>query len=181
VVLVPDHGLFARAHWLLQARLEAAGETVSPAPGARSIEAAAEYLGRHLAALPESAAEVVLLGIGTGGLVARHLLRRRAPARVRRLFTVGCPHGGTSPRLALLRGWREAQSDGPTFRRLTAADHIPDQFAVTAVAADLDAWIVPSRNHDYPGAFNISVRGLGHAGLLASHRTVELLVENLDA
>jgi len=182
LVLIPDGGALAAAHWRLRSRLQAAGQTVVECPAADgSFEARTQALADRLAALPAGPQEVVLLGVGTGGLVARHHLRRRATPHLRRLFTVGCPHGGSTARFARALGWRGIGPDEPPLRRLGAADHVPDQFAVTAIASDFDAWILPPQNADYPGAFNIRIRGLGHFGLLASPRVVELLVENLDA
>lgn len=183
VVLVSDRGLTARAHWRLQARLERAGKTVVPCPAAagNTFEARVAALADCLTRLPAGTSEIVLLGIGTGGLVARHFLRRRAAPRVRRLFTIGCPHGGSTSRLARLCGWKEAAPDSPFVRQLAAADRLPDQFAITTIAADCDAWIVPPQSAEYRGAFNIRIRGFGHFTLFASRRTFELLLENLDA
>jgi hypothetical protein len=48
-----------------------------------------------------------------------------------------------------------------------------------AFASEHDALVEPPDAAYWPGAFNVSVRGLGALGLLASPRVFELLCENL--
>ena len=118
-----------------------------------------------------------------GGLVARAGLRAGGAPPVGRLITLGTPHQGTAAVRWLGRDPMIAQMrTGSTLvRGLAADDPVPSRTDVTAIYSIDDALVIPARNGYYPGAFNIEVRGLGHASLLFSRRIYGLVRENLAA
>ena len=116
-----------------------------------------------------------------GGLVARYYVRRYPAPHVRRIITLGTPHGGTA--LAGLRRNRSHKlaPGSPFLATLSAADRVPRQFDVIAVQSTFDAMILPPRNAEYPGAFNVVVNDVGHNALLFSSKVYRLIAENLNA
>lgn len=184
VVLVPGWALPAGTTAVLASRLRTAGwGRVHPLHlGAwRSLDDGARRLADALATLRRThdVGDVDVIAMGLGGLVVRALLRRdgRAP-RIRRVITLGTPHQGT-----LAVTWLRI---GPW-----AADVRPGQGAVAALAGDaveLDAVALASA-HDvlleppalayWPGAFNVTLRHVGHLGMLFSPRVWSLVRENL--
>jgi triacylglycerol lipase len=175
VVLVPDVGAPRSSLRPLARGLARAGW--------RSIATVHLRLGRHqdvvsaidaLAAAIDGvrtatgARRVDVVAHGWGGLVARAYLGR-AGMRVARLVTLGSPHQGTDAypeRSQALRPYL-AGGDGHAER---IAIYSPD-----------DALLLPPENAYWPGAFNIQVRGIGHAALLRSSRVAGLVRENLAA
>lgn len=121
---------------------------------------------------------VVLVAHGAAGLILRYYLRRYRATGIRRVVTIGTAHQGTDAPLP--------DGDAPaasidTIRQLNAADRVPHQFDVIAIASDFDEFIAPATSAYYPGAFNIQVRGLGHFALARSQRLFDLLAENIGA
>jgi hypothetical protein len=122
---------------------------------------------------------LVLLGCGTGGLLARACAVRFSPAGVTHLATVGTPHAGTS--LAPW-GWTalaQFRPDSSLLAELNARDRLPDRLQVVAVQSEFDAVLVPPTTAYYRGAFNIRLRDTGHVSLLLSRRVASLLIEHL--
>jgi triacylglycerol esterase/lipase EstA (alpha/beta hydrolase family) len=183
-VILPEAGVPAAAYALLSAHLAAAGwcSAVARQPARRiDPDAAAAALTACVAAHRLPGLPIVLLGHGLGGLWARHHMQHGRVAEVRRLVTLGTPHQGTSALVTRLPCGRALRADGAWIRALNTGDRVADQFDVIAIASPFDAWIVPAANADYRGAFNVSVRGIGHLALLASPHIAELVVENLNA
>ena len=185
IVLIHGWGLNAASLWLLRRRLIRRGYgpvwIFAYKTWRVNVERAAEQLRDALAVNQRThPVRVTLIGHSLGGLVARYCLRRYPPHGVRRLITLGTPHQGT---IAARFGphTRALQPDSPLMKRLNAADHVPDQFDVIAIASAADALIVPSANAEYRGAFNISIRGIGHNALLFSSRVFALIEENVRA
>ena len=116
-----------------------------------------------------------------GGLVARYYARRYPAPHVRRIITLGTPHGGTA--LAGLRrnGSHKLAPRSSFLATLSAADRVPQQFDVIAIQSTFDAMILPPRNAEYPGAFNVVVNDVGHNALLFSSKVYRLIAENLNA
>jgi len=148
------------------------------------VEGAAAQLRRvveHLVQSTEGRSPVTLIGHSLGGLVLRYYARRYPTPYVRRIVTLGTPHGGT----ALARGRRgtphKLAPESPFLSTLWAADRVPQQFDVIAIHSRFDAMILPPRNAEYPGAFNIDVAGVGHNALLFSPTIYRLIAENLQA
>ncbi len=179
VVLIPGFLLNAAALWPLRARLERRGWPVVIGKGLSwpfDLDARARRLEECLAALRALRCPVTLIAFGSGGWVARHYLRRQAPAGIQRLFTLGTMQQGPAdgedgPR------WH---ANGSAVSAVLAGDRLPYELEVVAIYSDFDA-LVPSLQAYYPGAFNIEVRGIGHLSLLASRKVFELLAENLGS
>lgn len=145
--------------------------------------AAAQLRGAvdHLVHIGGGQRPVTMIGHSLGGLVLRYYARRYPAPHVRRIVTLGTPHGGTV--LAHGRGGTTHKlAPGSSFvKTLCAADRVPQQFDVIAIHSGFDAMILPPRNAEYPGAFNIRVAGVGHNALLFSSKVYGLIAENLAA
>ncbi|HUI26989.1 MAG TPA: alpha/beta fold hydrolase, partial [Candidatus Kryptonia bacterium] len=185
IVLIHGWGLNAASLWLLRRRLVARGcgsvRIFTYSTRRVDVERAAERLRDFLAELQrECPTQVTLIGHSLGGLVARYCLRRYPAHGVRRLITLGTPHHGTS---AARVGYRIGRlvPESPLLRRLNTGDHVPDQFEVIAISSSFDALVTPPGNADYPGAFNIRIRDVGHNALLFSPRVFTLIAENLGS
>jgi pimeloyl-ACP methyl ester carboxylesterase len=184
IVLIPGLGLNAGALSILTARLRQAGWSPLVLPGVYwrpDIDTLARALGDFLRALPADQPVTALLGFGVGGLVARQYLRRHPARGIQRVVTLGTPHQGVLTGLTHLPGWNAVRPDAAVMRHLAAGDRVPQQFEVTAIYSDFDAFAAPTELAYYPGAFNIEVRGVGHFTLLRSRRIGDLVIENLNA
>jgi hypothetical protein len=120
----------------------------------------ASGVAAHVMALAASAPEraVLLVGHGTGGLVARRAATTlRLP--ILRVVTLATPH-------------REA--DEPEGR-----DHLVDRLDVVNIYSLHDALIVPAERAYLAGAFNVALRDHGHFGLLHGERPYTILCESL--
>ncbi len=138
-----------------------------------AVDQLAHALGAHQ--------PVTLIGHSLGGLVARYYARRYPAPTVRRIVTLGTPHGGTA--LARMRGGAGHKlAPGSQFlNTLNAADRVPHQFDVIAIHSSFDAMILPPHNAEYSVAFNIRVDDVGHNALLFSAKVYALIRENLGA
>ena len=135
----------------------------------------------HLVQVSGGRSPVTVIGHSLGGLVLRYYARRYPAPYVRRIVTLGTPHAGTA--LAQRRGRTPHKlAPGSSFvNTLGAADRVAQQFDVITIHSGFDAMILPPRNAEYPGAFNIRVAGIGHNALLFSSKVYGLIAENLDA
>jgi triacylglycerol lipase len=184
VVLVPGFGLEAAAFAALEPRLRRSGwnpVTVKLPAWRLDLAASAESLERSLRALQSSTPVFALIAFGTGGLVARHYLRRQQQSGIRRLITLGTPHRGTEAAWCRFGRLRRLRPDTETLRDLSSDDPVPRQIDVIAIYSDFDALVVRAERAYYPGAFNIEIRGVGHFALARSRRVWELIEENLRA
>lgn len=149
------------------------------------IERSGQRLGEALdRILRESGATSLdIVAHSMGGLVARACLRARGRSGVARLITLGTPHQGTEAFRWLGREPMIAQMrvGSALVRGLGADDPVPSLVECTAIYSLDDALVVPGSHGYYPGAFNVEVRGLGHASLLFSRRVYGLVRENLAA
>jgi len=189
VVLVPGSAALAPAMRRLAGRLEGDGwmVTIAPPPwGARDLARRAQRLAATLAAVRRAvgAATVDVVAHGAGGLVARACLASGTHAAgVGRLVTLGTPHQGSVAfrrfRLDPLAAALCPQSRALV--RLASGDRLPDVVDCTAIASADDALTVPVERAYWPGAFNVTIRDVGHVGLLYAPRVWELVRENLAA
>jgi len=187
LILVHGWGLNSSSLWCLRYRLRRDGWSpvccfANGRKGLRpwdiDVEGAAAAL-RQMIQQVTSGQPLALIGHGVGGLVVRYCIRRYPLASVRRIVTLGTPHGGTA--LARRGPWHTLAPGAPLLNKLNAVDHVPQQFDVIAIHSTFDAIVVPPTNATYPGAFNIQVNNVGHHALLFSSRVYQLLVENLAA
>lgn len=170
VVLVPELYCSSAGFWYLRRRLSAAGWASVPglARHARGNDALAA-LDASIAQLP-AGIEIVLLGHGSGGLIARAYAEARPQLHVRHVITLGTPHQGSRALAYRVLGT-------PT----NAASGEGAGVDVIAIYSDFDAWLSPIDNAYCPGGFNIAVRGVGHCAMLQSRRVADLIAENLAA
>jgi pimeloyl-ACP methyl ester carboxylesterase len=185
VVLVHGWSLNRGCWWVIRRRLarDGFGPIYSfeyPSLSA-DVEAAAEKLKAFLDTLGPQTTPLALIGHSLGGLVIRYVARRHRIPNVRRLVTLGSPHGGTL--LAAPRSpWQKRLAPGsPLINQLNALDRVPFQYDVIALYSTFDAMVLPWTNARYPEAFNVQVSGIGHNALLFSKRFYILLSENLAA
>jgi triacylglycerol lipase len=122
---------------------------------------------------------ITCIGHNLGGVVLRYFARRYPAPRVRRILTLGTPHCGTAVARLLGRRAGALLPGSPLLNTLNAADHVPQQFDVIAIASSFDALILPPVNARYPGAFTIEVDDVGHHALLFSAKVYRLIAENL--
>lgn len=188
VLLVHGWSLNRGCFWLLRRRLLRDGWGPVDCFEYRSlsidVEGAAARLRiavEEMRAVRSAPQPVMLVCHSLGGLVARYYARRYPAPHVRRIITLGTPHGGTA--LAGLRknGSHKLAPRSSFLATLGAADRVPQQFDVIAIQSTFDAMILPPRNAEYAGAFNVVVNDVGHNALLFSSKIYRLVAENLDA
>jgi triacylglycerol lipase len=186
IVLIHDYGLSAGSFWLLRRRLVRHGWRPVVALRHRAREsdttAIAGALKEAVDTLSASAPrQIVLLGHGFGGLAAREYARGETPPTVRRIITLGTPHLGSvlPPLFRRLSG--AVAPDGHLITRLKTGDPVRRQFDVIAIQSTFDALVVPPKNAEYIGTFNIRLSDYGHCSLLFSQKVFILIEENLAA
>src|SRR5262249_42130295 len=133
-LVVPESRCSSAGFWYLRRRLRACGwATVAGVPraGGERDGAAVAVLDTRLAALPAET-ELILLGHGIGGLIAREYAEARPHLHVRHVITLGTPHQG---------------SRSLPYRLLGAAMAAPPTGGgcvdVIAIYSDFDAWLLP--------------------------------------
>jgi pimeloyl-ACP methyl ester carboxylesterase len=174
-VFVPELHCSSAAFWYLRRRLQAAGWVAvagiegADCTGAAAATTAPAALDARIAALPPGT-DIVLIGHGVGGLLARNYAAARPQLRVRHVISLGTPHQGSRALPYALLG---AAVPAPVANR--------HQVDVIAICSDFDAWLVPIDDAYCPRAFNIAVRGIGHCAMLLSRRVADLIAENLAA
>jgi pimeloyl-ACP methyl ester carboxylesterase len=170
-VFVPELHCSSATFWYLRRRMRLAGWASIAGLERREHRGAAtaSVLDARIAALPPGT-EIVLVGHGVGGLLARDYAAARPELRVRHVITLGTAHQGSRALPYTLLG---VPAPSPA-----ANGHPVD---VIAICSDFDAWLVPIDDAYYPPAFNIAVRGVGHCAMLLSRRVADLIAENLAA
>jgi triacylglycerol esterase/lipase EstA (alpha/beta hydrolase family) len=141
--------------------------TISLTPPLASIELFARQTAEKIDAVlaATGARQVVLVSHSMGGLVARAYVRRCGGAKVRRLVTLGTPHGG-SVFAWLFPGESLAQlrPNNPWLRELppVAADLPP----IVSLWSWHDSMVAPQQSAVLAGAENVAFVGIGHNALL---------------
>jgi hypothetical protein len=121
-------GAIPFSYLALQLRLRAAGfaVTVHDYDWRQSLDVLAGALAQRLRTDPAPA--ICIVAHSMGGLVARRALQSADLARVRRLITLGTPHGGSFGAAQAIRGTY------PVVRRLATLDRLHDaEFLATRV------------------------------------------------
>jgi pimeloyl-ACP methyl ester carboxylesterase len=186
VVLVHDYGSTAGSFWLMRRRLMRHGwrPVVTLCHAARQVDTtaiAAELKTVVDTLAAESPRQIVLVGHGFGGLAIREYARGNPPAAVRRIITVGTPHLGSILPPVFGRLSRAVAPDGPLITHLKTGDPVRRQFDVIAVQSTYDALVLPPKNAEYTGTFNVRLVDYGHCSLLFSYKVFVLIEENLAA
>ena len=187
VLLVHGWCLNSASLGLLAARLRRDGRYVvfdNRSPRARNMRAAVESLAetiRELAGNSE-AHRVDIVAHGVGGVIVRAaaMVAEVSPL-IGNVVTIGSPHRGTA--LALLSrrdGLLDLRPGSSFLDDLVRGDSLPAQTHVAAIASPFDAIVFPFDLAYYPGAFNVTVEGIGHYAMLYSDRVYTLVAENLS-
>lgn len=186
VVLVPGWGMPAGTSSPLVRRLRrhgwarvyplGLGTWSSLEDGARRLDAALATLRRT-----HDVGDVDVVALGLGGLVVRALLRRDGRgARIRRVVTLGTPHQGTTACPWLHVGpWAADVRPGAAALQALDGDAMSPAIDAVALASQHDVLLDPPARAYWPGAFNVTLREVGHLGQLFSTRVWELVAENL--
>ncbi len=188
VLLVHGWSLSRGCFWLMRRRLLRDGWSPVCCFDYRTLALDVEGAAAQLRVVVEHLAEtsgrqrpLTLIGHSLGGLVLRYYARRYPAPHVRRIVTLGTPHGGTALARTVRGTAHKLNPGSPFLKTLGAADRVPQQFDVIAIHSSFDAMILPPRNAEYPGALNIEVAGVGHNALLFSSKVYQLIAENLAA
>lgn len=169
-VFIPELRCSSAGFWYLRHRLRAAGwPSIAGVERPHSAAEVTAALDARLAALSRDV-ELVFVGHGIGGVLAREYVAARPQLRVRHIITLGTPHQGSRALPYRLLGAPTASADGAA----SPAD-------VIAIYSDFDAWLIPVDDAYCPRGFNIAVRGIGHCAMLQSRRVADLIAENLAA
>ncbi|MDA1001548.1 MAG: hypothetical protein O2807_13660 [bacterium] len=117
-----------------------------------------------------------------GGLICRkYLALWGAEKRIRRLITIGTPHGGSELwRFAPLPAGLQIKPGGAFLQGLDAAP-LPAGVAATAISGDFDQLVIPNANARWeaPGVKNHTISGSGHTRLLFHPKTFRIVKEAL--
>lgn len=181
VVLVPGLTVGRAGLWGLATFLRRRGfATVHPferPDGGLAIDA--DALARVVAAtqVATGAAQVDLVGFGTGGLVAAWYLRHHGPDRVRRLVTIGTPWRGT--KLAVFSRAPEAPEVKYGAHALDGL--CPPPVPTVCVYSPDDPVVVPASSAvPEHGVDAVRVEAGGHVDLLLSARVYRAVQAALD-
>lgn len=184
VVLVHGYAMSRTSFALLARRIAAAG--FGPLHGYEywslgSIGEAAAGLGRCVDQLRRRCGvdRVDVVGHSMGGVVGRHYAALDGGAGVRRLITLGSPHGGSAiVRFGLGRARRELSRGSPVLEAL-ASSRLPDGLEMTVIHSPDDVLCGGRHNAHVPGAETIQVTGVDHLEMLTSRRVARLVIERL--
>ena len=188
VLLVHGWSLNRGCFWLLRHRLLRDGWSPVCCFDYRSLNLDVEGAAARLRTAVEemrttrgAAQPLMLVCHSLGGLVARYYVRRYPAPHVRRIITLGTPHADAALAALRKKGAHKLAPRPSLLATLSAADRVPQQFDVIAIQSTFDAAILPPRNAEYPGAFNVVVNDVGHNTLLFSSKVYRLIAENLGA
>jgi pimeloyl-ACP methyl ester carboxylesterase len=149
----------------------------------RSVRRNAHEVARRVEKMRRkySVSEVDIVAHSMGGILARYYVQlMEGDGIVRHLVTLGTPHRGTDwSRYSPLPHLRELAPESRTITALEQAP-TPQRTRATAIAGNLDLFMIPRGCHWWGGARNVLLRGVGHAGLLFSKRVAQILVDQLE-
>jgi pimeloyl-ACP methyl ester carboxylesterase len=119
---------------------------------------------------------VTLIGHSSGGLVARALLRRIEPRRIRQLITLATPHHGTNlARCITGRQAAQLRPGSPWLRALNAAQDGALSVPTLCIYSLDDNIVAPSESAALRGAQRLELEGVGHFGVLHADATLNLI------
>jgi len=152
----------------------------------RSIHEFARILAEEVEkVMTESQSDQVdLVGQSMGGLVIRsYLAEKSVQSKVRRVVTLGSPHGGS--KLAVL-GLGQAAKEmipGSAFlESLNQGVQIPEEGRFYAIYTIVDNMVLPNESTKlaWDGVKNLETRGVNHVGLAYSKHTARLVRDCLN-
>lgn len=133
--------------------------------------------------LKEGYTDIDAICHSAGGLIFRkYLALWGGEKRIKRLITIGTPHGGSELwRFAPLQGGRQLKPGGEFLQSLDAALP-PAGVEITAISADFDQLVIPNTNARWeaPGVQNHTVSGSGHTRLVFHPETFRIVKEALS-
>lgn len=151
------------------------------------IESSARVLTEHVMRLVERYRErdgLDIVAHSMGGLVVRRALmdHPELAARVKTLVTLGTPHAGTAATRGAVVGAnvKQMRRRSPFLAELSPVEQLCPGARVVTVDAELDAIVYPRETCHLPCAEQVSLPGVGHAGLLVHRRAKEAVVRALE-
>jgi len=123
--------------------------------------------------------KIHIVGHSLGGMVGRYFVQELGgDEMVATLTTLATPHQGTLlSRFSLLPNLRQLDPESRTIRKLQGSP-LPRQTQIISISGNLDFVMVPKNTYFLPGARNIRLKGVGHAGLLYSRRVHQILMSH---
>ena len=188
VVLLHGLGMRGLTVWPLALRLRWEGRTAhifTYWPPGRTVEDFARQLHGFLEGLrrERGCEDFDVVAHSLGGLVARCCIRMyEGDHRIRRLVTLGTPHGGSELwRFSMYGPGRQLRPGGELLRALDETG-LPAGVEAWAIASDFDEMIIPNANARWeaPGVTNIAVENLGHARMIFSGKVYGHIREALS-
>lgn len=176
VVLLHGLGMRGLTVWPLALRLRKEGKTVhlfTYWPPGRTVEAYARQFHDFLEALCRERGYTGFDAVAhsMGGVIARRYIQLfDGTRRLRRLVTLGTPHGGSELwRFSIYPAGRQLRPGGGLIRALAEAG-LPPGLEAWAIASQFDALVIPNVNARWeaPGVTNIAVENAGHAQMAFS-------------
>jgi pimeloyl-ACP methyl ester carboxylesterase len=123
---------------------------------------------------------VTLIGHSSGGLVARALLLRIEPRRIRQLITLATPHHGTElARCATGRQAMQLRPGSSWLRALNAAQDGALPVPTLCIYSLDDNLVTPADSAALRGAQRLQLEGFGHFGVLHARAALELIEVSL--
>ncbi len=170
----------------LRNRLCAAGfgpiEALDIEPLLADIDIQSGHVAPRLLALQRQCQgeRVIIIAHSMGGLIARTLLRDLGAGAIRRIVTIASPHHGTT----MVRGlpWpdtRQMSRASPWLEALNRAQEGRFTVPVTSIFTAQDNLVAPGSSARLEGAELHELRGVGHLGILRSHRALECVMQCL--
>lgn len=125
---------------------------------------------------------VTLIGHSSGGLVARALLCRIEPRRIRQLITLATPHHGTElARCITGRQASQLRPGSPWLHALNAAQDGALPVPTLCIYTLDDNIITPPEGAALRGAQRLQLEGLGHFGVLHAPAALDLIEVSLSS
>jgi pimeloyl-ACP methyl ester carboxylesterase len=186
VLCIHGFHLTGGAMWGIRRTLEGRGRATravflgipyrSPEAYARSL---AKAMWRLLEEMPGEQLDVVAHSMG--GLILRLVLGQNPElaARIRRVVTLGSPHHGTAFLRWIRRGpvYRMMSLSAQFLQTLPTFEQTVPEAAVTTVATAHDLVVYPVESAHLAGARQVTLKGVGHVGLLTEDRVRERIAD----
>jgi predicted alpha/beta hydrolase family esterase len=183
------HGILCNAQvWRgVQTRLRSAGfgpiEALDVEPLLADIELQARQVAPRLLALQRqcNGERVIIIAHSMGGLIARALLRDLGASAIRRVVTIASPHHGTT----MVRGlpWpdtRQMSRVSPWLGALNLAQEGRFTVPFASIFTGEDNLVAPAESARLEGAELHELHGVGHLGILRSHRALDCVMTTLN-
>ncbi len=185
VVLLHGAGMRGLSMTPLARKLRATGRKVylfTYRPSGLAFEAYARQLSDYLESIIGEMGHRKFDAVGhsVGGLILRRFIAvHNDPVKIRRIITLGAPHGGSELwRFAPSTLGRQLRPDGEFLRRLDEAG-LPPGVEATAISGGFDQLVVPNANARWEGAANHIISDSGHNRLVFHRETLRIVLEAL--